>query len=376
MSQPKDFGFDEDVQMLKESFGRFLEEQQTIEALRPSIKGTEDPIHGADRPAFYDEKAWQQCIELGMHAVSIPEEQGGIGMGLVAAVAISEEIGRHAWASPLSNTLQSTFVLIHCESGAANALLAQMAEGHRVGLALNGEEGSLAPDGTDVTAGEDGRLTGTSWYVQDAMKTETLIVSARSESGTDLYAVSLSQPEVVIHRDRIVDLTRDQAHVELSSATAVRLTENGSGASCLLASAPALATLVAADMAGAGEWQLQTTAEYAKVRQQFDRPIGFFQAVKHPIVDMMIFVDEARSLVYNAAAAYDFDRDDAPRCAHLAKSSASDMGAFSAQNSTQLHGGIGFTWEADVQIYHKRQMHSQFLFGDGTWHREQLATLL
>ena len=91
MSQPKDFGFDEDVQMLKESFGRFLEEQQTIEALRPSIKGTEDPIHGADRPAFYDEKAWQQCIELGMHAVSIPEEQGGIGMGLVAAVAISEE---------------------------------------------------------------------------------------------------------------------------------------------------------------------------------------------------------------------------------------------------------------------------------------------
>ena len=130
MSQPKDFGFDEDVQMLKESFGRFLEEQRTIEALRPSINGTEDPIHGADRPAFYDEKAWQQCIELGMHAVSIPEEQGGIGMGLVAAVAISEEIGRHAWASPLSNTLQSTFVLLHCESDAAKALLAQMAEGH------------------------------------------------------------------------------------------------------------------------------------------------------------------------------------------------------------------------------------------------------
>ena len=77
MSQPKDFGFNEDVQMLKESFARFLAEQNTIESLRPSIRGTEDPIHGADRPAFYDEKAWQQCVELGMHAVSIPEAQGG-----------------------------------------------------------------------------------------------------------------------------------------------------------------------------------------------------------------------------------------------------------------------------------------------------------
>ena len=139
---------------------------------------------------------------------------------------------------------------------------------------------------------------------------------------------------------------------------------------------PALLTLTTADIAGAAEWQLQTTAEYAKVRSQFDRPIGFFQAVKHPIVDMMITADETRSLVYQAAAAFDFEPEDAARCAHLAKSSASDTAEFCANRSTQLHGGIGFTWEADVQIYHKRQMHSQFLFGDGIWQRAKLAELL
>jgi alkylation response protein AidB-like acyl-CoA dehydrogenase len=88
---------------------------------------------------------------------------------------------------------------------------------------------------------------------------------------------------------------------------------------------------------------------------------------------MMIAADETRSLMYNAAAAYDHDPADALRCARLAKSSASDTAEFCANRSTQLHGGIGFTWEADVQIWHKRQMHSQFLFGDGAWQRARLA---
>ena len=214
MSQPKDFGFNEDVQMLKESFARFLAEQNTIESLRPSIRGTEDPIHGADRPAFYDEKAWQQCVELGMHAVSIPEAQGGIGMGLVAAVAIAEEIGRYAWASPLSNILQATFVLKQADSDAARALLEDMAGGLRVGLGLYGEEGSLLPDSTDVLA-SDGRLTGTSWYVQDAMKSQVLVVSAKTAQGVELFRVDLAEQGVTIHRDRIVDLTRDQAPIEI-----------------------------------------------------------------------------------------------------------------------------------------------------------------
>jgi len=164
--------------------------------------------------------------------------------------------------------------------------------------------------------------------------------------------------------------------VVFDNAPAEQITPPGEGERILESALPAILTLLAADMAGAAEWQLQTTAEYAKVRSQFDRPIGFFQAVKHPIVNMMIAADETRSLVYNAACAWDTDPADALRCALLAQSSASDTASFCSNRSTQLHGGIGFTWEADVQIYHKRQMHSQFLFGDGSWHREKLAGLL
>ena len=173
--------------------------------------------------------------------------------------------------------------------------------------------------------------------------------------------------------DRIVDLTRDQGRVTFNDVSAERVCEDG--ASTLQKAMPALLTLISADMAGGCEWLLQTTAEYAKVRTQFDRPIGFFQAVKHPIVNMMILGDQTRSLVYAAACSYDTDQDDSHKAAHLAKSSASDTAEFCANRATQLHGGIGFTWEHDVQIYHKRVMHSQQLFGDGVWQRETGCSL-
>ena len=135
-------------------------------------------------------------------------------------------------------------------------------------------------------------------------------------------------------------------------------------------------TIVAADACGAAEWQLQTTAEYARVRTQFDRPIGFFQAVKHPIVNMMCDVDRARSLVYNAACAVDHEPENALRFARIAKAAASDCAAYCSGRSVQLHGGIGFTWECDLHIYFKRQKHNQQLLGDGIYQRTKLGELM
>jgi alkylation response protein AidB-like acyl-CoA dehydrogenase len=189
-----------------------------------------------------------------------------------------------------------------------------------------------------------------------------------------LYLVNANDCE--LRADKIVDLTRDQGRVTLHNVEAEVIAQPGEGEHVLSRALPAILTLLSADIAGAAEWQLQATADYAKVRSQFDRPIGFFQAVKHPIVNMMISTDETRSLVYNAACAYDHDPADAWRCALMAKSSASETASFCSNRSTQLHGGIGFTWESDVQIYHKRQMHSQFLQGDASWHRKKLAGLL
>lgn len=276
MTTPKDFGFTEDISMLKDTYAKFLSEQKTVENLRPSLKGTEDPYHGDQRPAFYDAQNWQQTVDLGIHAVSIPEEQGGIGMGLVAATAIAEEIGRYALATPLTNTLLATFLLRAIDTSEGNALLEAMAGGTRVGLALYGEDGSLEGDSTDVRV-EDGKLLGQSWYVTDAQKSEVLIVAAHSADGIDLYKVNRQGDNVHLFDDRIVDLTRDQARIQFDHTEAQALTTAGQGLMSIQKALPALLTLTAADIAGAAEWQLQTTAEYAKVRSQFDRPIGFFR---------------------------------------------------------------------------------------------------
>lgn len=370
MTQPRDYGFDEETGMLKDAAARFFDEKEMVVKLRPHLKGTEDPYRGAERSPWYDESAWQEMRDLGWHLLAVPESAGGIGMGLVAAAAIQEEIGRAACPTPLTGTLQATFLL---REAGAEAALAKIAEGTSMALGIFGEAGSPELDATAVTA-EGNRLSGTSWFVQDAGKSDAFVIAARADNGIGLYLVA--RDAVTIAQDRIVDLSRDQGRVVLDGVEAEVIAEPGEGDAVLARALPAILTLIAADMAGAAEWQLQTTAEYAKVRTQFDRPIGFFQAVKHPIVNMMIAADETRSLVYNAAAAYDHEPEDALRCALLAKSSASDTASFCSNRSTQLHGGIGFTWEADVQIYHKRQMHNQFLFGDGAWQRQKLAELL
>ncbi|MCX2980765.1 acyl-CoA dehydrogenase [Halieaceae bacterium IMCC14734] len=373
MPQPADFGFGEEQAMLKDSARRFMEDKQPLLALRKVIAGTEDPYFGKERPGSYDREAWKEMVALGWSALAVPEAAGGVGMNLVSAVAVAEEVGRAAMPTPLTSTLQTIFVLREAATAAAENWLQQISEGKSGTLALYGKDGSHELDQSDVTA-VDGRLNGTSFYVQDLQKVDFLVVAAREGDTVKLYALELSAEGVQLDFDRIVDLTRDQGRVTFNNVAAECIAEDG--AATLQAALPATLTLVAADMAGASEWLLQATAEYAQIRTQFDRPIGFFQAVKHPVVNMMILADQTRSLVYAAACAYDTAPATAHRAAHLAKSSASDTAEFCANRATQLHGGIGFTWEHDVQIYHKRLIHSQHLYGDGVWQREQASKYL
>lgn len=373
MAQPRDFGFGEEQEMLKDQTRRFMEDKQPISFLRETIKGTEDPNHGAERPGSFDQAAWQEMVELGWTALAVPEAAGGVGMNLVTAVAVIEEVGRAAMPTPLTSTIQATFVLREADNEAANTVLQEIAEGQSATLATYGADGSLETDSTDVTV-TNGQLNGTAWFVQDLQKVGKLIVAANDAGTVKLYAVAINAAGIELAFDRIVDLTRDQGRVTFTNVDAVLVADNGE--QVLKDALPALLTLVAADIAGGCEWLLQATAEYAKVRKQFDRPIGFFQAVKHPIVNMMISTDQTRSLVYAAAATFDNERENAHKAAHLAKSNASDTAEFCANRATQLHGGIGFTWEHDVQIYHKRVMHSQQLFGDGYYQRACAAEYL
>ena len=383
MAQPKDYGFGEDEQILRDSARRFLDEVASIEKVRRLVAADPQQAYESKTPpARYDETAWKKMVELGWTALAVPESLGGAGMKCVAIAALAEEVGRRAMPSPLPSTLLATFVLREAGSKPAAACLERIVGGAAATLAITNAEGSWEASATSVkaeSAPTGAVLDGTAHYVQDARKAAFFIVAAASAGGVGLYAVAADHPGVTVHPDHIVDLTRDQARitferVEVPVSSIVAAPPEGAAA--LEKAMPAMLTVLAADMCGAAEWQLRTTTEYAKVRKQFDRPLGFFQAVKHPIVNMMIAVDETRSLLYNAACAVDTEPRLAARYARMAKSSASDTAAFCSSRSVQLHGGIGFTWECDVQIYFKRQKHSQMLLGDGVYQREKLAALL
>jgi len=402
MAQPRDFGFGSEEQMVRDSARKFLRDNAPIDRLRKLVAGDHHAAYeSAVQPAPYDESVWRQMVDLGWTSLAVPEQAGGAGMKMVAVAALAEELGRAALPSPLTATLIATAVLrVEGTSAAASAWLERVAAGEAATLAATGTDGSWEVDATDVMAaprvaaagratsaatasaagGGDGAvLRGTAAFVQDARKAAFFVVAARAAGGIGLYAIPADTPGVTIRPDRIVDLTRDQARVELDDVevdAAGVIARPGDGERALAGALPAILTIVAADLCGAAEWQLQTTAEYARVRTQFDHPIGFFQAVKHPIVNMMIDVDRARSLTYAAACAIDTDPANALRLARMAKAAASDAGVFCAGRSVQLHGGIGFTWECDVHIYFKRQMHNQFLYGDAPYQRAKLAALV
>jgi len=373
-TQAKNFGFGEDETMLRDSARKFFADNASADKIHRLV-ATDPNIHRSIE-CVWDQSLWQQIVDLGWTAVCVPEAAGGIGMPTVAAVALAEEVGRVAFPSPLLSTFNATFVLNHCQSDAATAALGEIAEGKATTLALTNSAGSWQASDSDVTVNADGSLSGGVHFVQDAKKVAQFVVSAQSDKGLGLYLVDSSAAGLTIVADGIIDLTRDQAHLELSQVSAVELAAPGAGVAAIEAAMPAILSIVSADMVGAGEWLLQTTVEYAKTRIQFDRPLGFFQAVKHPLVNVMLDIDRAKSLTYNAACAYDSGSDDALKCAHMAKAQAGDMAVFSASRAVQFHGGIGFTWECFVHLFFKRQMHNQVLFGDAKQHRALLADIV
>ena len=370
MAQSDNFGFGEEAALLKESARKFLGDNFPTDRLHALVAGDHTPERMSD--CAWEQGLWQQMVDLGWTMLAVPEGAGGVGMPLVAVAGLVEELGRAAFPCPLMATLNSTYVLAACGDTGLPAL-EEIAGGSAATLAITNRDGSWNVADTDVHC-RDGKLSGSAWYVQDARKVDRLLVSAHSPAGLSLYWVAADAPGVTILPDAIVDLTRDQAHISFEQVEATPVSDNALAA--LHQAMPAIWTTLAADMVGAAEWQLQTTVDYVSTRQQFDHPLGFFQAVKHPLVDVMIQIDQSKSLVYSAACAIEEEPARALQDAHMAKASASETAAYASGRSVQCHGGIGFTWECFAHLYFKRQKHSQMLWGDAAWHRSRLAQLL
>ena len=374
--QPKNFGFDADALALKDVAAKLFQDNLPIHTLHALVANDSDLQNGF--VCHWDEELWKKVVDLGWLMVAVPERLGGMQMSAVAVASLVEQVGKAAMPGPLVPTLGACYILDACGTDNADAVLSLIASGHSFSYGASNQHGSWEHDASELTF-EEGKLSGTLYFVQDAQKVDYFLINAKRDGETTLIVVPANLPGLTIQPDTILDLTRDQASLKFDQAEIEEsqiVSIPGKAIEAMNTALPALLTLVCADMCGAAEWQLQTTAEYARTGKQFDRNLGFFQAVKHPLADFMVAIDLARSHLYNAVCAIDHEAGSAEQFARMAKSAANDAAGFGSKKSVQLHGGIGFTWESAVHIYLKRQLHSQTLWGDAAYQRQKLAELI
>jgi len=305
---------------------------------------------------FLKEKPdWERIIEeAGWPAIVIPEAFGGWGFGHVELAVVFEEIGRSLARCPMLGTAAATeAILVGGDDAQKARYLEAIATGTPAALAL----------GADVRMGDDG-LSGTAELVIDGASAGLVVVQTRFDG------VFVTESFTAVETPAL-DSTRQLATLTFDSAPAQRL-ERADMAVIL----SRVRALVAAEAVGGAEACLDMSVDYAKVRKQFGKAIGSFQAIQHKCADMLLLVESARSAAWYAACAIDEDAEDLEIAARAAKAYASDAFFVCAGENIQIHGGIGFTWEHDAHFYFKRARAMSSLFGEPREHREAIATAL
>ncbi|RLB51758.1 MAG: acyl-CoA dehydrogenase [Deltaproteobacteria bacterium] len=373
-----EFSFSEDQDELRRAARRFLAVASSEERVR-SVMETEQG---------YDSTTWERLSEeLAWTALTIPEEYGGLGMSYLDLHPLMEEMGRSLLCSPFFSTI--------CLG--ANALMLGGADLHKErylpGIAAGETTATLAyaeknnrmdAEGVEATYSRNGTgyiLRGGKSYVVDGHTAALLVIAARTENSNGSKGVSLflvPGDTEGLRRTWLptMDQTRRLASIELSDVVVPHdalLGEEGRGWALCERTLDLARIALAAEQVGAAEMCLDMAVEYAKVRKQFGRPIGSFQAIKHKCADMLMMVESARSAAFYASALAGQGEADLEEAASSAKAFCSDTFFHCAAENIQIHGGIGFTWEHPAHMYFKRAKATETLFGDPSFHRERFA---
>jgi len=375
-----DIGFTDEQELLRETARKFLDSECDSRFVRARMA----------EPAAVTDAFWQKLAEQGWLGIVYPEEDGGSGLGLVDLVVLMEEMGRRVMPGPFLSTVLLGGAAI-AEAGTSaqrREWLPRVASG-AAKAALAWTEPTLRWDAAGIAApacetGGGFSLSGTKLFVGDAHLADILVIAARTrdgstmEDGVSLFLVPNDTPGLTVIPMPTIDETRKLCEVRLDhvSLPASALLGEEHGGWAPLARVVARATVaLCAEMCGGAQQVLDMTVDYAKLRVAFGKPIGSYQGVKHQAADMLVAIENAKSLTYYAAWAVDQDEDEALLAVSMAKAAASDMARKVAGAGIQLHGGIGMTWEHDLQLYFKRAKASEVAFGDATWHRERVARL-
>ncbi|MFD7715865.1 acyl-CoA dehydrogenase [Streptomyces sp. NPDC059814] len=349
------------------------EHRELAQAVRGWLARTVPPgeirkILDADAPTATGARPdyWDGLAEQGLLGIHLPEEDGGGGGGLLDLAVVLEEAGRAALPGPfLASALASA--VLHASAPDTSALVRDLAAGRRIGAV------ALGPGSLTAVEQEDGHLLdGELPPVLSAAGADLLLLPAATVTGTRWFAVDTGTRGLAVRPHRGADPTRPTAEVRAEGVLvpAGRLLPTDSGLVRDLA-----AVLFAAEACGTAARSLDTATGHAKVREQFGRPIGQFQGVKHLCADMLVRVEQARALVWDAARAADEAPEVRGMAAALAASTALDAAYTCSKDAIQILGGIGFTWEHDAHLYLRRALVARQLLGSGDVHRQRAVRL-
>lgn len=374
-----DFGLSDSQQLLARSAHEFLSAEADPSLLR---RLGEDALgHSRELNAKIRKQGWSGIL--------VPESLGGLGLTMLDVAVLQTELGRFLTPSPiLSSGILATSLLNFAASPAQKRhWLPLLARGEALAtVAWLEESDRLDPAGIELRARrarDRFRLSGSKLFVLDAHMADVHLVAARTASGSGPDGISL----FAIPRDaaglslvplrgfdrtrRMFELIFDDVVVERSQ----RIGREGSGWKHLQRMLDVACIAIAAECQGGAERALEMAVDYAKLREQFSRPIGSFQAVKHMAAECFAEIEPSRSLLWYAAHAQQSHTKEASRTASMAKARLGEVFARTAQKAVQIHGGIGFTWECDMHFWFKRAKANEALFGSPAFHRERVAAL-
>jgi alkylation response protein AidB-like acyl-CoA dehydrogenase len=354
------FGLTEEQELLQETVRGFIAGECPPTRLREIF----------DAGGGHDPALWNGLAEMGVTGLVVPEEHGGAGLEIVDLALVAEVLGDGALPGPfLGHSLACAAILFGGSEAQRARWLPGLASGEQIGsVAFAEEEDCWEPKDWSVRA-DDGVLRGAKRHVPHAEVADLLVVGSR---GRGLAVVERGAEGVRIEAEPGLDRTRSLCRVELDAAPAESL-ESGAAVSGRLRDLGLV--LLAADAFGAA-WRLtRMSVDYAKERRQFGQPIANFQAVKHQLADMATAVECSRGLFWYAAHALDALPEEAPRAAAIAKAHLTDRAAEIARAAVELHGGLGFTWECDVQMWFKRILFDRAFLGNPAHHRARRMNL-
>jgi len=345
------FDFSDEQKLLREQARKFLAEKCPSRVVRGVLEGD----------AGFDRALWKNIAGMGWFGTAIPGNYGGLGLGALELCVIAEELGRVLAPVPFSSSvcLFSEALLLAGSEEQKQRYLPKLARGELIGTFGRAESAGAVTPGSIRTSFRAGSLSGNKTAVADAIDADIAIVLARTseeagERELSLVLVDLNASGVIRERQDSLDPSRKRARLTFHDAAAELLGSAGEGWALQRRILDRAAVLMAFEQVGGADVCLRMAKDYALTRYAFGRPIGSFQAIKHKLADMYIANELARSNAYYGAWALSTNARELPLAAAAARISATQAFDFAANENVQIHGGIGFTWEADCHLFQKR----------------------